>query len=270
MRKIFGLSPLMIVAVTWILLLLGKSLGPILYGVAGTLLVLFATPKRQMLFAVVVAGLVLAYPILRAESLVPTETLLNMANVVSSDREGSLRYRLETEELLLERARQRIWFGWGSWGRNRVYDEATDYSPATDGLWAIVLGMYGVVGFVGHFGLLTVPVLLAASRLRRLPDPKDRILTAGVTLLVAVTALDSIPNVGGGGPPSLFLAGALSGVAEGAKLRRRSENRVSVPAGALAAGSGAGAPRTARIPLSPPVAEASGGAAPRPRGIGGT
>ncbi|HTF33071.1 MAG TPA: hypothetical protein VK714_05135 [Myxococcota bacterium] len=261
-RRMFGLPPRMVVAITWGLLLLGKSMGPILYGITGTLLVLFASPKRQMRFAAVVAVLVLAYPILRAEDLVPAETLLNMASVVSTDRAGSLRVRLVTEELLLERARQRIWFGWGYWGRNRVYDETTNFnfSPPTDGLWAIVLGTYGVIGFVGLFGLLTLPVLLAAMRLRRLPDWTDRMLTAGLALIVVITALDSIPNVSGGGPPALFLAGALSGVAEGARLRRRSDGELTSARGGLAAGSSS---------ESPPVSGVSRGAAQRPRGMTG-
>ena len=173
-----------------------------------------------MLVALVIVGLVLTYPALRAANWVPTDLLLEAASMVSTDRQGSLNVRLESEELELQRARQRIWFGWGSWGRNRVYDESGGFSPPTDGLWAIMISEFGIVGLVGLFGLLTAPVFLTAARFNRIPDFRDRTLTAGLVFLVMTAALDSIPNSTGQGV-SLFLAGALAGIAEGAKNAQR-------------------------------------------------
>jgi hypothetical protein len=216
----FGMPSVVVLAIMWMLLLLGKSLAPILYGASGTLLLLLLRPKQQAIVGVVVAVLVLAYPMLRAENLVPTEVLLDAASMVSTDRHDSLEVRLVAEEALLERARQRIWFGWGSWGRNRVYDKEGHYSPPTDGLWAIIIGEFGIVGFLGVFGLLTAPVLLISARFRQISGRRDQILTLGLVLLVVMTAVDSIPNSTGVGA-SLFLAGALAGIAEGARAPRR-------------------------------------------------
>ena len=57
---------------------------------------------------------------------------------------------------MLERASERILFGWGRFGRSRVYNEYGSDISVTDGRWIITLGQFGVVGFMGEFGLLAL------------------------------------------------------------------------------------------------------------------
>ncbi len=58
---------------------------------------------------------------------------------VSADRANSLRHRLNNEDMLLSRAFESPLFGWGGWGRNRVYDENGKDLTVTDGLWIIII-----------------------------------------------------------------------------------------------------------------------------------
>ena len=82
------------------------------------------------------------------------------------DRIGSLQYRLDNEEILSEKARQRPIFGWGGWGRNRVFEynsagELVDIST-TDSLWIITYGQNGILGLVGIFATSLLPCLYFA------------------------------------------------------------------------------------------------------------
>jgi hypothetical protein len=104
----------------------------------------------------------------------------------------SLEFRLDNEDLLLDRANQRALFGWGRWGRGRVWtDDGGDLSTA-DGEWIIVFGANGWVGYLGRFGLLTLPVILLAFRGRI-----DRMLvSASLGLVLVANLIDLIPNSG--------------------------------------------------------------------------
>jgi 4-amino-4-deoxy-L-arabinose transferase-like glycosyltransferase len=197
-----------------VVFVLCKSTGAILYALILAPLVLRATPERQMKVATFLGVLVLLYPALRASELVPTEWLVEQAKAISPERAQSLEFRFDNEEMLLEKARERIAFGWGGHGRRSVYDDELGKEIAVaDGHWIIVLGTRGAVGFLEAFGLLVFPIFFARRRFRRLTDDVERRALAGFTLIVAICAFDLLPN-------GLFsnyvylLAGALMGMAQ--------------------------------------------------------
>jgi len=72
----------------------------------------------------------------------------------SADRAASLKFRFDNENILVEKALEQPVFGWGGWGRSRVYDEEGKDVSITDGLWVIVLGKRG------YFGLLSITLVL--------------------------------------------------------------------------------------------------------------
>ena len=200
-------------------LLLCKSTGAILYAVVLVPLLLRGKPERQVKWAALLAILVLLYPVLRASDWIPVDALVEQAKGISPERAQSLEFRFENEELLLEKARERIAFGWGGHGRRSVYDEELGKEVAVaDGHWIIVLGARGVVGFMEAFGLLVIPIFLARRRFAKLRDPAERKALAGFVLIVAICAFDLLPN-------GLFsnyvylLAGALLGMAQEVRSR---------------------------------------------------
>jgi len=177
-----------------ILLLLCRSLGSIAYGIAVLPLVAFAKPRWQLRAAVALSLCVLLYPAMRTAKVFPTERILTAASWISPERAASLETRFQSEDLLAEKAAQRIGFGWGPKGRNIVYDDRGRGTVITDGFWIIILGQKGLVGFYLTFGLLLLPVFLARNRLSRIAKREDRLLVSGLALLAVVYVVDLVPN----------------------------------------------------------------------------
>lgn len=83
-----------------------------------------------------------------------------IAENISEKRADSLWFRMENENILAEKARQKPIFGWGGWGRARVYDDEGEDISITDGLWIIVFGNYGLVGLFGLAGAVLMPIVV--------------------------------------------------------------------------------------------------------------
>ncbi len=231
-------------------LVLNKTLSPLLYAVVIIGVVVFSSWKMQLRTAVVLAVLAFSYPMVKAMDLVPEERILSAAAAVNDDREGSLRFRFDNENILLDRALEKPIFGWGSWGRNHIRDAVSGTILSTaDGRWIITLGVFGWVGYIAEFGLLILPILLLAYETRQSaknermqwsqrsavtipvkrsferennaayhPSP----IAAGMCLILAVNVVDLLPNA------TLtaltwVLAGALLGYAERVKARNAEE-----------------------------------------------
>ncbi|MDB4433439.1 hypothetical protein N9166_01745 [bacterium] len=202
------------------LLVLCKALGAAVLAVPITLAAALLPSRAQTKVAAALAAVVLAYPVLRVTEIFPKERAISLAAAVSTERSASLAFRFRHEDMLLERATSRPWFGWGGFGRNRVLDERTGRDlSVTDGLWIITFGKLGVFGFVGTFGLLLSPVFLLALRIRRVHGRWDRLLATATAWIVVLYAADSIPN-SMLGPFAIFTAGALAGVLEESGTRR--------------------------------------------------
>ncbi len=75
------------------------------------------------------------------------------------DRLQSLGFRFLNENMLSEKARERILFGWGGFGRNLLYKEGGYAITITDSLWIIAFGQNGLVGLISVFTTLLLPVL---------------------------------------------------------------------------------------------------------------
>jgi hypothetical protein len=191
-----------------------RSLASMVYPTLMAPLVLFARPRTQLVAAAVIAGVVLTYPILRQTRVVPTETLVGWAGSVSDERAGSLAFRFRNEDALLDRARQRIWFGWGGFGRTHYSERRKGKDLVADGYWIVRFASRGVAGQLGYGLLFVLPIWQALRALERIRTPHDRILFAGLGLVVGTYALDTLPN-GLMAHFPLLLAGGLAGVSRG-------------------------------------------------------
>jgi hypothetical protein len=151
---------------------------------------------------------------LRVADLFPNTSFVEAAAAVSTDRADSLQTRFDQEQTLLDHAWQRPWFGWGRFGRNRVYKgwEGGD-SSITDGTWIITFGVFGLVGFVGQFGLLGLAVFRAAMVFKFAQTTREGGYLAALALIVAINVVDLLPN-SSISPWTWLLVGALLGRAE--------------------------------------------------------
>jgi hypothetical protein len=189
-EQLFGVSAWFWVAYLAGLLILCRSLGALMLGVAGIGVMLLFSRSRVRLICAVVALTVLAYPLLRGADIVPVQAMADQIAAVNEERAASLQTRIDNEGSLLAKANQRPLFGWGSFGRNRVYDESTGKDLSiTDGTWIIIVGSNGWTGYIAAFGLLCLPLMAAWRRGIRLSRA-----SAALSMIMAVNLLDLLPN----------------------------------------------------------------------------
>ena len=195
-------------------LVLCKTISALVYGAALVPLVRWASPRLQLRVACALVIIALTYPMLRAADMVPTTSILETVAAVGADRAASLKIRFDNEDQLLEHAWQRKWFGWGRFGRNRVYKgwNGRD-SSITDGYWIITMGVFGLVGFVATFGLLGLAVFRAATALKYAQAIGEKEYLAALALIIAINIVDLLPN-SSLSPWTWLLVGALLGRAE--------------------------------------------------------
>ncbi|MBO9478692.1 hypothetical protein J7382_14175 [Shimia sp. R11_0] len=150
-----------------VVLVLCKTLATLIYATLAGVVILLLSSRAQVRIAALLALVTLSYPVLKSADLVPTELILSRAEAVSADRAQSLNFRLENEDVLLERALRKPLFGWGIWGRNHLHDPTTGLiTTVTDGFWIIVMGVWGWFGYIAQFGLMSLPIFLVARELR--------------------------------------------------------------------------------------------------------
>lgn len=189
-----------------VLLVLCKSVGAMILAAVFVPLVAFLRARRVAMIAAAACIMMLLYPAIRTAGLVPTVTISELTGSFSADRQGSLGVRLINEDQLLQRAAEKPIFGWGSWGRSRIYspEDGKDLS-ITDGAWIIILGTWGWVGYLSMFGLLC----LGCGRLLRRRKNREFIslVSAALWIILTLNLLDSIPNASVR-PITWLLAGA--------------------------------------------------------------
>jgi hypothetical protein len=168
-----ALKKLWNVPVNWlVVILLGnfvllKSTGAYGYLVYG-LVILFIAQKFRSAFPLwlLIVGISL-YLLLGMSGNFSTQQVAQVTHIAEqisgADRAQSLKFRLDNEQVLTDKARQKILFGWGGWGRNRVYEENWEGervdTTVTDSLWVITFGQYGAVGLLALYSSFLLPVL---------------------------------------------------------------------------------------------------------------
>lgn len=205
----------------FVLLYLCKSLGAMVYGLVLVPVVLFASPRMQVRFAVTFAAIAVIYPMLRGAGFVPTEWLLAVSDAISPERSASLAYRFGNEDQLMARAAERPLLGWGGWGRNLIHDiHSGEILTIPDGRWIINFGTYGWFGYIAEFGLLSLPIFLMGRETLRRDGAVVSRHAAALCLILGINMVDLLVNATLT-PLTWIIAGAVLGHAE----QRRAEIR---------------------------------------------
>lgn len=213
-RNRAGLAKMWVVGWMSMMVVICKSSGAVIYGILLWPL-LFVSQRFRIIVPVLFSLLALLYPILRGTDVFPADALVEYAEGFNEERALSLWFRFDQEFQLMERARERPIFGWGAYDRNRIFDPTTGEDLSiTDGDWTIQLGNRGAVGFLGMYGLMTIPCMLLFFRMKRLKSKLDRRLLAALALMASVMTVDLLPN-GLFNCLPLFLSGALHGLSLG-------------------------------------------------------
>ena len=191
-----------------VILVLCKSLGALIISLSAVIINALSNARTKRVIFMFTALLVLSYPALRGADLIPVQMIADQVAQYSEERGDSFQTRIDNERLLLARASQRPWFGWGGYGRNRVFDEGTGKDLSiTDGTWIIIVGTNGWVGYFAAFGILCLPILLMGRSSHSVSLARD-----GIALVLAVNLLDLVPN-SSLSPITWLLAGAVVPIA---------------------------------------------------------
>jgi len=136
-----------------------------------------------------------------------------IASLINEERADSLEFRMRNENLMVEKAMQQPWLGWGRWGRFFVYDERGRDISVPDGLWIITLGSAGLLGLTSLGLLLAAPVFLLLRRFPARHWTNPRLApAAALAVVIMLWAVDEILNAFVS-PVFVVMAGALATLA---------------------------------------------------------
>lgn len=194
-----------------------KSTGAYLLLMFGLVILAIAKYLRTAIIMLLIPTLVTFYLYMGVSGTFTVKNVDRVTEIANSiageERAGSLRFRLDNEQTLGEKARERAVFGWGGWGRARIYDDEGKDISVTDSLWIITFGQNGVVGLFSQFATFIIPsigflFLRYPARMWRKPEVAPAAGLAVVLLLFAFDCLlNAMPN-----PVFTFMSGGLSGL----------------------------------------------------------
>lgn len=124
------------------------------------------------------------------------KSLISLSKSISgAERAASLEFRILNETMLAEKARQKLIFGWGGYGRSFVFDEHGRPISVPDGRWIIFLGANGLFGLTSYNLFLLLPALLFFLRcpVREFATPLVVGAAAFATFL-CITMIDNLFN----------------------------------------------------------------------------
>jgi hypothetical protein len=195
-RVFYGLPSWLVVAYLFLVLAFCKSAAALLYGIFAFTLIRWTSIRAQMRVAAALALLVALYPTSRMLDFFPVDGVLSAASVLGPERAQSMQFRFDNEDILLAKGSERLLFGWGGFGRDRVYDPYSGKDLAIqDGYWIALFGQQGLLGFGCYFALMLIPVMRTAWVARRLVRETDRRLVCGLCVMVTMCSLNMLPNM---------------------------------------------------------------------------
>lgn len=202
-------SPFATLCYMIIILFLCKTWSALFYVLISLLFIFKLKPSKQVKWSFIIALLIMTYPVAKVAGVFPREQIISAISQYSPERAQSLDFRIQNEDEMLAHAMKKPFFGWGGWGRNRIYstEDGRDLS-IIDGRWIGELGVNGWIGFLLNYALLITPLWYAQKAIRYIKEPKDQVYFASLAIMLMICIVDSIPNTGMG-PMHLFFAGIL-------------------------------------------------------------
>jgi hypothetical protein len=160
-RSMMERSPLLL-GPTIVLL---KSIGAFALGLVGGAVLWLSRATGSRFWLLLLAAIPILYVGVRSTGAWSGMDLVEaVSEYVEEDRARSLEFRFNNENVLIVKALEHSAFGWGGWGRSRIYEDDTGKDSAvTDGLWIIQLGDRGFFGLCGFGAALLMPVLRFSS-----------------------------------------------------------------------------------------------------------
>jgi len=195
LKRLWGCSAGWLVIILICTAFMCKNMGALVLLTAGLGCLLSIRQVKTSLVVYLLIAVAPLYMILRGTSNMSGDAIVNIVKSIHQRRAGSLQTRLDNENRLVEKAMQRPIFGWGGWGRSRVYSDEGQDITLSDGLWVIALGASGLVGLVAITASLLVPAIAFAWGYPPRTWLHPAIAPGGaLTVLIALYAIDCLFN----------------------------------------------------------------------------
>ncbi len=164
-RTIFKV-PTWIWAIVFILLtVFMRSVNAWIWLSLGLPLLFFSHRFKTKIFVWILLGVIPIYVFANMVDVWPEDTAVRIATgIIGPVRAQSLEFRYFNENHLMEKAWDRILFGWAGWDRQHVFFEWGPAKTVADSLWIIVLGKFGLLGLVSLMTTLFMPMILYIRR----------------------------------------------------------------------------------------------------------
>ncbi len=201
------------VSILLITFIAARSTGAYVYFLvgAGSLFLAWRFRTRILLWALI--GAICWFLYTGAMGTFPNKPIIaTLSSMFNPDRVASLAFRFDNEEILGAKARQQMLFGWGGFGRNRIFNEMGEDVAVTDSLWIITFGVNGVFGLVTMTAAMLLPsiafMLRYPASLWKNPYFSQ---AAAIAAILILFMLDSLMNAMYN-PFYMLAAGGLAGV----------------------------------------------------------
>jgi len=156
------------------------------------------------------------------------QTIAGLSQVFSEDRVASLAFRFKNEEVLGAKARERMMFGWGGYGRALIYDQNGKQLTIPDSLWIVTFGNRGLLGVICITAVLLLPVFCFLTfRYRANLWSHPKVAPAAVlAVILSLYMLDCVLNAMVN-PMFSLTCGGISGLAMATETPKTTSSRSS-------------------------------------------
>lgn len=212
LTSLFNVPMILLVPPLMLVTVLCKSVGAIALLMLGLGILVANHVLKSNAMLIIALSLTPIYMFVRAEGWWSGSQLVDVARLINDERADSIEGRLQNEDMLIEKASAKPWFGWGGWGGWRVYDPVTGEDiTVSDGMWVIARGERGMVGLASFTFAILLPFALL---LRRIPARYWATPMGGppavLAILLLLYAIDNLFNAMLN-PIYLLAAGGISG-----------------------------------------------------------
>lgn len=230
LRQVWNIPMGWLFASLFLTFILVRSTGAFAIFVIGMVVLFVAKQLRTALPIFLLVGAIAVYLYINTETgAYFTDQLIEfLSRIFPPDRIESLQFRFDNEELLVDHARERPWFGWGGWNRARVTLPDTDRLAIQDSLWVIAYGENGILGLASLFTAMLLPVVALfwmRYPARTWTNPKVAPAVA-VGIMVVLYMLDCVMNAMIN-PIYILACGGIAGLVMSPEPRQRVSNLIS-------------------------------------------
>jgi hypothetical protein len=218
-RQLRGIPIIWLISALFVTFILVKATGAYFLLILGITAMLVSWQFRSsivIILSILLISFYLGQSVL-TETHFTKQIVASLQEVAPPERVQSLKFRFDNEKILVDKARKKMAFGWGGWGRSRIYQydwqgKSVDVS-VTDSLWIITFGQNGLVGLTSVFLAFFVPTI---GFLQRYPATMwfypNVAPAAAIAVILILYTIDSLANALIN-PIFILACGGIAGVA---------------------------------------------------------